>query len=245
MVAPLTAGGAVIAGRARPAEPSAQIATDGAVARAAAIAGEMRQVLPPSGDHPARTTIRVVDLAARTTVVRWPVVARPITLTASCDMVAGNAGPAGRQPTVVSAKMPTTPGCSQRAAISGEPVGVHAAAVSACTPQPRLTAELASARSVASVRHVRPAFALASMWPVYVSASSWPVELAPSAYGTSAKPGLSRLFCDHWASPSAVTASGENVSFWLGRKPVTSDVAPLAVMTSPALLATPAGVASF
>src|SRR5215469_18938561 len=61
----------------------------------------------------------------------------------------------------------------------------------------------------------------------------------------SLKPGLSKVFFDHCAPLSAVTASGENVSFWLGRKPVTSDVGPVAAITRPPLLATPAGVASF
>ncbi len=78
-----------------------------------------------------------------------------------------------------------------------------------------------------------------------VSASSRPPAVPASAYGTSPKPGLSSAFCDHWLPVSAVAASGENVRSWLGRKPAISDVAPVAAMTIPPLLATPGGVASF
>ena len=53
------------------------------------------------------------------------------------------------------------------------------------------------------------------------------------------------MFCDHWLPVSAVAASGENVRSWLGRKPAIRDVAPVAAMTIPPLLATPGGVASF
>src|SRR5215469_5177763 len=166
MVAPL-AGVAVLPGRTRPTEPSAHIDTDGLAARPAASTGEMRQVVPPSDDQPAMMLlVPAADRAASTTVVRWPVVARPRTSTASCDRLAGRGGSAGRQPPADNTKMPATPGWPQRAATNGEPVAVHAAAVSACMSHVRAADEPARARSVVIVCHVAPAFVLALTSPV-------------------------------------------------------------------------------
>src|ERR1700733_7266684 len=83
------------------------------------------------------------------------------------------------------------------------------------------------------------------MLPWSVSPSSRPSLVPASAYGPPPKPGLSGVFCDHRPPASDVVTSGENVRSWLGRNPATSDVAPVAAMTSPPLLATPGGVASF
>src|SRR5271165_1085320 len=178
MMAPLLAE-ALAAGRTRPAEPSAQIETDGLRAPApaspvSASGGDSCQCAPPSADHAASTDVLAPAGAARIAVVLVPVVARPRTSTAACASEAGSAGPASRQAPAEYAKMPATPGLPQLAATSGEPVGVQAAAVNGPMPQARPAAEAPSDRCVVSLVQAAPRFALVATVPLSVNAISRP-----------------------------------------------------------------------
>ena len=190
------------------------------------------------------TTVDAPLPAASTAVVRWPPVDRPMTLTRSPRRAAGSAGAALRHVPPLSVRMPVRPALLQSPATSGCPAGVQAAAVRLVRPHARAAAVWLSARSVVSRVQAAPSFVLVSTVPAWVSASSLPCVSA-SAPGTSASPAPTRLPSVQWAPPSGVSASGEKVRSWLGRKPVSSEPGPVTAAMRPPLEATPGGVASF
>ena len=95
-----------------PAEPSAQIDTDGVVLVLARSAGEMVQLAPLSADQAARTEVAGPAPAARMAVSRVPLAARPRTVTGPRARAAGSTGPIGRQEPAVAASRPARCGAA-------------------------------------------------------------------------------------------------------------------------------------
>src|SRR5260370_20885381 len=133
------------------------------------------------------------------------------------------------------------PGLRHPPATIGIPPPSNATADRLVRPQARPAAVRASESRLAMDRQPEPA--PKRTVPVLVRASNTAGPMA-SASGTSARPGLTTAPCDPDLPSSAVAASGEKVSSWLGRNPAIRP-RPLPATIKPPLLATPGGGASF
>src|SRR6185312_11099102 len=203
---------------------------------------DSRHCWPSRLDHAPSSRARRPVPATRSAALAWPARASCSTVTGPRASAVGSRGPTRVQRPACSAKMPAWPGRAQAPASSTVPDGAYPAAVSRVSPQ--LRAAAATAPAVASRVQAAPGCALTSTPSPLVSAISPPSGAAASALTPAASGVSSRPSCTHLVPLSALRASGEKASFWLGRSAATSDWPPVAATDIPPLLATPGGVAS-